>query len=75
MDTRFVSSLTEILSNRFHRQAIAFQWIFAFVILGVLFSISAVVAIASWSGHELNFGQNKKPQTDAERAPLLEENN
>lgn len=61
--------------NRFHRQAIAFQWIFAFVILAVLFSISAVVAVAAWTGRELNFGQNKKPQADAERAPLLAENN
>lgn len=61
--------------TRFHRQAIAFQWIFAFVILAVLFSISSVLAIAAWTGRELSFGQNKKPQTDAERAPLLAENN
>ncbi|ROW13181.1 hypothetical protein VPNG_04839 [Cytospora leucostoma] len=60
---------------QFHRQTIALQWIFAFVILGVLFSLSLVVAIATWTGRELNFGQKKQPQTDAERAPLLAENN
>lgn len=60
---------------QFHRQAIAFQWIFAFVILAVLFTVSTVVALAAWTGRELNFGQTKKPQTDTERAPLLAENN
>ncbi|KAK7721337.1 hypothetical protein SLS64_001633 [Diaporthe eres] len=56
---------------QFQRQFIAFQWIFAFVIMAVLFSLSTVVAAAIWSGRELHFGKNKTVTPDAERAPLL----
>lgn len=56
---------------QFQRQFIAFQWIFAFVIMAVLFSLSTVVAAAAWTGRELNFGKNKTVTADAERAPLL----
>ncbi|KAG6366174.1 hypothetical protein INS49_000350 [Diaporthe citri] len=60
---------------QFQRQFVAFQWIFAFVIMAVLFSLSAVVGSAVWSGRELNFGKNKTVTPDAERAPLLADDN
>ncbi|KAJ0113845.1 ATP synthase F0 [Diaporthe amygdali] len=60
---------------QFQRQFIAFQWIFAFVIMAVLFSLSAIVAAAAWTGRELHFGRDKKVTADAERAPLLADDN
>lgn len=60
---------------QFQRQFIAFQWIFAFVIMAVLFSLSAVVGIAAWTGRELRFGKDKTVTADAERAPLLADDN
>lgn len=60
---------------QFQRQFIAFQWIFAFVIMAVLFSLSTVVGIAAWTGRELRFGKNKTVTADAERAPLLADDN
>lgn len=60
---------------QFQRQFIAFQWIFAFAIMAVLFSLSAIVAAAAWTGRELHFGRDKKVTADAERAPLLADDN
>lgn len=60
---------------QFQRQFIAFQWIFAFVIMAVLFSLSTVVAVAAWTGRELHFGKNSNVTADAERAPLLADDN
>lgn len=60
---------------QFLEDTIALQWIFAFVILGVLFSLSTVVAMASWTGRELGFGKKQTQDNgDAERAPLLADN-
>lgn len=59
---------------QFERQFIAFQWIFAFVILAVLFSLSFVVATAAWTGRELGWGKRNHETADAERAPLLADN-
>ena len=60
---------------QFQRQFIAFQWIFAFVIMAVLFSLSTIVAIAAWTGREIPIGKNKTVTADAERAPLLADDN
>lgn len=60
---------------QFQRQFIALQWIFAFVIMAVLFSLSTVVGIAAWTGRELRFGKDKTVTADAERAPLLADDN
>lgn len=59
---------------QFERQIIALQWIFAFVIMAVLFSLSLVVAVAEWSGRDLGWGKKKDQPADAERAPLLADN-
>lgn len=59
---------------QFQRQVVALQWIFAFVILAVLFSLSFIIAGASWTGRELGWGKKNQSTADAERAPLLAEN-
>lgn len=59
---------------QFERQLIALQWIFAFVILAVLFSLSLIVAVAAWTGRELGWGKKNHETADAERAPLLADN-
>jgi len=60
---------------QFQRQFIAFQWIFAFVIMAVLFSLSTVVGIAAWTGREIRLRKDKTVTADAERAPLLADDN
>lgn len=55
---------------QFQRQLIAFQWIFAFVIMAVLFSLSVVVGTAVLHGR-----YKKTADPDAERAPLLADDN
>lgn len=59
---------------QFKDKIVAFQWIFAFTIMAVLFSASFVLAVASWSGRELGFGKKAQDNGDAERAPLLADN-
>jgi hypothetical protein len=56
---------------QFLRQVIALQWIFAFVIMAVLFVATVTVAVPAWSGKE--FKWKRSSNTDAERAPLLNE--
>lgn len=56
---------------QFFHQVIAFQWIFAFVIMAVLFIMTLVVAIPAWTGREINF---RSAPADQERAPLLADN-
>ncbi|KAK4240899.1 hypothetical protein C8A03DRAFT_41630 [Achaetomium macrosporum] len=58
---------------QFFRQVIAFQWIFAFTIMAVLFVFTVIVAVPAWAGRELPWGGTAERQTDAERAPLLGE--
>ncbi|KAI1339140.1 DUF1774-domain-containing protein [Xylariaceae sp. FL0016] len=58
--------------SQFFRQVIAFQWIFAFVIMAVLFVATVVVAIPAATGKDFKFSRAR--QGDAERAPLLGEN-
>jgi hypothetical protein len=56
--------------SQFLRQVIALQWIFAFVIMAVLFVSTLTIAVPAWTGKELKW---KRDTTDAERAPLLNE--
>lgn len=56
---------------QFQDKTIALQWIFAFVIMSVLFSLSFVIAVSTWTGRELGFGKKSHDNGDAERAPLL----
>jgi hypothetical protein len=51
---------------QFLNQVIALQWIFAFVIMSVLFLSSIVVASRSWL-------RERPAPVDQERAPLLAE--
>lgn len=57
--------------SQFFRQVIAFQWIFAFVIMAVLFIATLVVAIPAATGRDIKFARARNG--DAERAPLLGE--
>ena len=54
---------------QFHRQIVAFQWIFAFTIMAVLFVLTVVVAVPAWTGKK-----DDVPPVDQERAPLLSDN-
>lgn len=60
---------------QFQRKVVAFQWIFAFVIMATLFSLSFIVGTAVTKGRELPFGKKKTKTADAERAPLLADDN
>ncbi|KAF6833434.1 hypothetical protein CMUS01_06549 [Colletotrichum musicola] len=55
---------------QFERQVIAFQWIFAFTIMAVLFVATLVIAYPAWSGKEYSWPRRSAP-ADQERAPLL----
>jgi hypothetical protein len=54
---------------QFFDKTIAFQWIFAFTIMAVLFVMTLVVAVPSWQGREVTW--RRAPPADTERAPLL----
>ncbi len=58
---------------QFERQFVALQWIFAFVIMAVLFVFSLTIAVPIWSGHNVQWSRRSPPQ-DSERAPLLANN-
>jgi hypothetical protein len=53
--------------GQFLHHVIAFQWIFAFTIMSVLFVLTLVIAVPAWTGREIPFARS----ADAERAPLL----
>jgi hypothetical protein len=57
---------------QFTHKIIALQWIFAFVIMSLLFIMTLVVAVPAWSGREAQW--RRAPPQDAERAPLLNDN-
>lgn len=59
---------------QFHRQLIAFQWIFAFTIMAVLFVLTVLIAVPAMMGKDLPFGRRQQT-ADQERAPLLADNN
>ncbi|KAL6884255.1 hypothetical protein HDV57DRAFT_494078 [Trichoderma longibrachiatum] len=56
---------------QFKRQVIAFQWIFAFIIMAILFIMTLTVAVPAMSGRE--FRWRRTTAADQERAPLLNE--
>ncbi|ORY65037.1 uncharacterized protein BCR38DRAFT_431695 [Pseudomassariella vexata] len=58
--------------SQFFRQIIAFQWIFAFTIMAVLFVATIAVAIPAATGKDFSFRRERQP--DSERAPLLSDN-
>jgi hypothetical protein len=58
---------------QFTRKIIAFQWIFAFTIMSVLFVATLVVAVPAWTGQEIKW-RRAREQPDQERAPLLADN-
>jgi len=55
---------------QFYRQIVAFQWIFAFTIMAVLFVFTILVAVPAWTGKEVPWGR-RQTTADTERAPLL----
>ncbi|MCJ1409647.1 hypothetical protein MMC19_003729 [Ptychographa xylographoides] len=58
--------------HQFFIKAIAFQWIFAFVIMGVLFMATLAIAIPGFFGKELSFRREGDiVDADRERQPLL----
>ncbi|RDA95142.1 hypothetical protein CP533_1821 [Ophiocordyceps camponoti-saundersi (nom. inval.)] len=56
---------------QFERQVVALQWIFAFIIMALLFIMTLVIALPTWAGRDLKW--RRTSQTDQERAPLLED--
>ncbi|GKU03965.1 atp synthase f0 [Fusarium langsethiae] len=54
--------------SQFLHQVIAFQWIFAFIIMSLLFIATVVVAVPAATGREVNW---RSAPADQERAPLL----
>lgn len=70
-----LSILTAALGvGQFLRQIVAFQWIFAFTIMAVLFLCSTAIGIPGIFGKELTFRREVAVSEDRERAPLLEDN-
>lgn len=61
---------TAIGVSQFFTKIIAFQWIFAFVIMGVLFVLSLAVGVPGLLGQD-PFKRGEIVSEDRERAPLL----
>jgi hypothetical protein len=60
--------------KQFFIKIIAFQWIFAFVIMGLLFLATLAIAVPGLFGKEISFRrEGQVVPTDQERAPLLDE--
>lgn len=61
--------------SQFFRQVIAFQWIFAFTIMAVLFVATIVIAVPASAGRDYRWRQQAHTApADRERAPLLADN-
>jgi len=70
-----LSVLTASLGvGQFLRQIVAFQWIFAFAIMGTLFIATLLIAVPGAFGREISFGREHIIAEDQERAPLLDDN-
>ncbi len=71
-----MSVLTAALGvGQFLHKIIAFQWIFAFTIMAVLFVVTLGVAVPGIFGREISFRRDTPTaEPDAERAPLLDDN-
>jgi hypothetical protein len=60
--------------GQFFTKAIAFQWIFAFIIMGILFVATLLIAIPGILGKEFSFRrEGQVVSADQERAPLLDD--
>ncbi|KAI9839167.1 MAG: hypothetical protein M1819_003160 [Sarea resinae] len=70
-----MSVLTAALgTSQFLTHVVALQWIFAFVIMAILFVVSFGVAVPSVAGGTFKFGREEHVVSeDVERAPLLAE--
>ncbi len=70
-----LSVLTAALGvGQFFTKAIAFQWIFAFVIMGILFLATLVIGVPGLFGKEISFRRGgQAAPSDQERAPLLDD--
>ena len=70
-----LSVLTASLGvGQFLTKAIAFQWIFAFIIMGILFLATLVIGVPGIFGKELSFRRDGDVvPADQERAPLLDD--
>lgn len=70
-----LSVLTASLGvGQFFTKVIAFQWIFAFVIMAILFLATLVIAIPGIFGKEISFRrEGAVVPADQERAPLLDD--
>ena len=61
--------------GQFLTHAVAFQWIFAFVIMGVLLIATLVIGVPGILGKEFSFRrEGAVVPADQERAPLLDDN-
>lgn len=70
----FLSSLSAAIGvAQFLKHIIALQWIFAFVIMAILFVMTVGIAVPAWTGKEIKWRRTEE-QPDAERAPLLNDN-
>jgi len=70
-----LSILTAALGvGQFFTRTIAFQWIFAFIIMAILFLATLVIAIPGIFGKEISFRRDQSVvSADQERAPLLDD--
>jgi len=59
--------------SQFLRQVVAFQWIFGFTVMSVLFVFTLLVAVPAWTGNDAPWAR-RQTTADAERAPLLADN-
>jgi len=71
-----LSILTAALGvGQFFTRAIAFQWIFAFIIMGILFIATLLIALPGIFGKEFSIRREQSVvPADQERAPLLDDN-
>jgi hypothetical protein len=56
---------------QFKRQVVAFQWIFAFIIMALLFIMTITIAVPRVAGRDSRW--RRVTSADQERAPLLNE--
>ena len=68
----FLTSSVALGVSQFLTHVIAFQWIFAFVIMGVLFVLSVLVGFPGLIGQD-PFKRGAVVDEDRERQPLLQE--
>lgn len=70
-----LSILTASLGvGQFLTKTIAFQWIFAFIIMGMLFIATLAIALPGIFGKEITFRREQNVvSSDQERAPLLDD--